>query len=139
MNDKGKDDFANTGQKGWAQTFGVGRYSTALCRSMSSGARRGTKGMSGKSDRRSSMGSLSGLTPPREEGIPATHCIKDTIQNRINNSIVADPSSYVLQTTTVPQQARKESNFIGSAYHYYLANSQVWKTPISADTFFDPQ
>jgi hypothetical protein len=125
MNDKSKDGFAHTGQKSWAQTFGISRYSTALSRSMSSGARRGTKGMSGKSDKRSSMGSMSGLTTPREQGTPAMHCIKDTIQNRINNSIVADPSSYVLQTTTVPQQARKESNFIGSAYHYHLANSQV--------------
>jgi hypothetical protein len=124
MSDQSMDDFANTGQKSWATTFGLGRYSNSLSRSMSLG-KRTTSGTSAKNNRRASMGSLLGFSIPREEGVPATDSVKDTIPNRINNSIVADPSSYVLQTTTVPQQARKESNFIGSAYHYYLAHPRV--------------
>ncbi len=61
------------------------------------------------------------------------------VQSKINKLIADDPASYSLQTTTVPEQANKEANFIGSAWFYNLSINQVRTSDVIAEYISDSQ
>jgi hypothetical protein len=120
MNEKSKHNFPSMGPKRWATSHGIGGGG------MSSNMSRVMGGMSGMSNRRNDTSGMGGYDMTQDDEQPATAPNKDNVQRRINKSIAADPYSFSLETTTIPQQAAQESNFIGSAYFYNLSINQVW-------------
>lgn len=59
---------------------------------------------------------------------PSTKHSRDIVQQRYRKALAKDPQSYSLTTTTVPQQAEAESNFVGSAYFFNMTMPQVSKS-----------
>jgi hypothetical protein len=101
MNEKVKFN-ANTGPRRWGTSHGIGRGGIG-----------------------SDMSSMGGYNMTRSDGKAATASSMDSFQIKSDKSVAADPMSYSMQTTTIPEQASKESNFIGSAWFYNLSINQV--------------
>jgi hypothetical protein len=59
---------------------------------------------------------------------PSTKHSRDIVEQRYRKALAKDPQSYSLTTTTVPQQAEAESNFVGSAYFFNMTMPQVSKS-----------